>query len=83
MTKRHVLTLVATLCAGALAGAPATASAVKNNFPRPPAAAVTALNKTVGKPFDSGYVFIDGHYVKPPYTVERYGTVIRINGLQV
>lgn len=83
MTTRQALTLVAALCAGTLPGAPAPASAVRNNFPRPPAAAVTALNKTVGKPFDSGYVFIDGHYVKPPYTVERYGTVIRVNGLQV
>lgn len=78
---RQVSTVVAALCAGALCGAPDPA--VKNNFPRPPAAAVAALNKTVGKPFSAGYVFIDGHYIKPPYTVERYGTVIRINGLQV
>ncbi len=81
MMAKQVWMMVAALVAGVLFGAPAPA--VKNHFPRPPAAAVTALNKTVGKPFSAGYVFIDGHYVKPPYTVERYGTVIRINGLQV
>lgn len=76
----------AVLMAMPLLAAPAAATfqpAVKNNFPRPPAAAVTALNKTVGKPFSAGYVFIDGKYIKPPYTVERYGTVVRINGCQV
>lgn len=71
------------LLAGSLLAAAPASVAVKNNFPRPPAAAVAALNKTVGKPFSAGYVFIDGKYIKPPYTVERYGTVVRINGFQV
>ena len=61
----------------------APAQQIKNNFRRPPAAALKALKATVGKPFDSGWVFIDGQFVEPPYKVERYGTVIRINGFQV
>jgi hypothetical protein len=51
--------------------------------PRPPVEAVRALALTIGKPFNSGYVFINGKYMPPPYRVERYGNVIRINGVQV
>ena len=85
MTRRASILAALLLAAVSLGAAPATTAAVtvKNNFPRPPAAAVTALNKTVGKPFNAGYVFIDGKYIKPPYTVERYGTVVRVNGYQV
>lgn len=68
-----------------LFGAPAKPQGplVKNTFPKPPAAAAQALKVTVGKPFTAGFVFIDGKYLPPPYKVERYGTVIRINGCQV
>lgn len=55
----------------------------KSSFRRPPAIALKSLKATVGKPFSSGYVFIDGKYLEPPYKVERYGTAIRINGRQV
>lgn len=73
------------LLALSLFGAPAKMPVlqIKNTFPKPPAAAVQALKVTVGKPFSAGYVFIDGKYLPPPYKVERYGTVIRINGCQV
>ena len=73
------------LLALSLFGAPAKmlAPQIKNTFPKPSAAAVQALKVTVGKPFSAGYVFIDGKYLPPPYKVERYGTVIRINGCQV
>jgi len=27
------------------------------------------LGVTTGKPFDSGFVFFDGEYVEPPYTL--------------
>lgn len=56
---------------------------VKSAFERVPKDALTALKATVGKPFMSGLVFLDGKYIEPPYTVERYGTAIRINGTQV
>ncbi len=52
-------------------------------FVRQPAEAVASLKATVGKPFKTGYVFVNGKYIKPPYKVERYGTIIRINGIQV
>lgn len=58
------------------------APAYVSKFAKPPADAVKALKATVGRKFDSGYVFIDGKYIPPPYTVERYGNVIRINGIQ-
>ena len=75
-----MLGLSGTLCA---APAKAAAPAFKSSFARPPAEAAQALKVTMGKPFTAGYVFVDGKYVKPPYKVERYGTVIRINGIQV
>lgn len=72
--------MVALMALGTLA-APQTQ--VQSSFAKPPAAAAKALRATVGKPFSSGFVFVDGRYLPPPYTVERYGTVIRINGVQV
>lgn len=56
---------------------------IPNTFGRPTLDSLKALKATVGKPFSAGYVFVDGHYLNPPYTVQRYGTVIRINGVQV
>lgn len=58
-------------------------TAIKTNFPKPPAQARTALRATVGKQFNAGWVFIDGKYMEPPYKVERFANVIRINGVQV
>jgi len=48
-----------------------------------PKGAVKALKVERGKPFRTGMVFIDGKYIPPPYTVERYGLVLRINKMQV
>lgn len=56
---------------------------IPNTFDKPAFDSLKTLKATVGKPFSAGYVFIDGHYINPPYTVQRYGTVIRINGIQV
>lgn len=61
----------------------AAAPAFTSSFTKPAPAALKALRATVGKPFDSGYVFVDGRYLPPPYTVERFGTVLRINGVQI
>lgn len=64
-------------------GAPKASAGAAGSFRKPPAAAVKALKATVGKPFTAGWVFVDGRYVPPPYKVERHGTVLRINGIQI
>lgn len=51
-------------------------------FDEIPKASAKALGVTRGKPFDSGLVFINGKYIAPPYVVERWGTGLRINGIQ-
>lgn len=48
-----------------------------------PKEAVKAFKVAKGKPCKTGWVFVNGKYVEPPYVVERYGTAIRINGIQV
>ena len=78
-TRTAIAAIVAALLAMSAAAAPRQAA----GFAKPPAAALKALKATVGKPFTSGYVFVDGKYMKPPYKVERWGTVIRVNGVQV
>lgn len=45
--------------------------------------AVKELKVAKGKPFSAGVVFVNGKFVEPPYVVERYGNVIRINKIQV
>ncbi|MGN0846971.1 MAG: hypothetical protein ACI4RA_06260 [Kiritimatiellia bacterium] len=52
-------------------------------FEKVPAAAMTALKGTRGKNISSGFVFVDGHYLKPPYRVARYGTAIYVNDVQI
>jgi len=47
-----------------------------------PKGAVKALKVTKGKQFKSGVVFIEGKYIPPPYTIERYGLVLRVNKIQ-
>lgn len=87
MRKTFVLfaiTLLMSACPAATAGAPDLFDRnYKTIRPRPPVEAVRALALTVGKPFSAGYVFVNGKYLPPPYRVERYGNVIRINGVQV
>ena len=56
---------------------------VMADFVKPPAACVRGLKATRGKPIKTGIVFVDGKFIKPPYVVERYGNVMRINGQQV
>jgi len=52
-------------------------------FPDVPKASAKALLVTRGRPFSSGAVFVNGKYIEPPYVVERWGTGIRINGMNV
>ena len=52
-------------------------------LPEVSAEAVDALGTTTGVPQMSGFVFIDGKYVPPPYTVTRRGNGIFINRIQV
>ena len=63
--------------------APIAGTTFKSSFAKPPADALKHLKAAVGKEFSSGWVFIDGRYVPPPYKVERWGNAIRINKIQV
>lgn len=63
---------------------PAPAAAPRARaFETVPRRALTELKATVGKPFSAGLVFVNGKFIDPPYKVERFGTAIRINGIQV
>ncbi len=55
----------------------------KGGFTRPATEALKALKATRGSRIRDGYVFVNGKYLEPPYVVERYGTVLRINGEQI
>ena len=44
-----------------------------------PRESAKALGVTRTKPFVAGAVFVNGKFIDPPYTVERWGTGIRIN----
>ena len=52
-------------------------------FEAVPDQARVALKGSRGKPIRTGLVFVNGHYLKPPYVVARYGTAIFINNIQV
>ena len=80
MRKTFLAVVAAVVC---LTGRANDNGGIPNTFGRPTLDSLKALKATVGKPFSAGYVFVDGHYLNPPYTVQRYGTVIRINGVQV
>ena len=82
MRTRFLAALAVSAVAAALCGAPQPKQ-YPDVFAKPPSAALKSLKATVGKPFSAGYVFIEGKYMPPPYKVERWGTAIRINGVQV
>ena len=63
--------------------APGSAAKRGAAFATVPRQALVELKATVGKPFSSGLVFVNGKFLDPPYKVERYGTALRINGVQV
>ena len=55
----------------------------QNEFPPVPKEALAKLKCAVGLPVSRGLVFVNGKYIELPYRVERYGTAIRINQIQV
>ncbi len=80
---RYLLTILLLGSLTAFGASAKKAPAFKSSFESPSAQVVKSLKATRGKPFTAGYVFVDGKYLLPPYTVERYGNVLRINGTQV
>lgn len=53
-------------------------------FEEVPAGANKALKAVKGKPIRSGMVFVNGHYVEPPYVLMRSGTALFVNhGIQI
>jgi len=52
-------------------------------LPEVSAEAIEALGVTTGTPKRNGFVFIEGRYISPPYTVSRKGNAIFINRIQV
>ena len=52
-------------------------------LPDVPEEAVKALGSTEGKPQSNGFVFFEGRYIAPPYTVTRKGNGIFVNRIQV
>ena len=61
----------------------ALAGVAAPSFDKVPDEARIALRGTRGKPTRTGLVFVNGHFLKPPYTVARYGTAIFVNNVQV
>ena len=77
LTMKKTYMLLAALAAVLLADAAAPA------FEKVPDAARVALKGARGKPVRKGFVFVNGHYLPPPYVVARYGTAIFVNNVQV
>ena len=75
--KKNTYMLLVVVSAAMMAGAAAPA------FEKVPDAARTALKGARGKQVRKGLVFVNGHYLPPPYVVARYGTAIFINNIQV
>lgn len=77
------VSLLAVLSAICVFGAPQKNAKASSHFRKQPVSAAKLLKVTSSKPFSAGFVFVEGKYIPPPYKVERFGTVIRINGIQV
>ena len=76
MTKKiELVLLAAALACAAVAATP--------KFEKVPGSAMKALQGVRGKLVNSGLVFVNGHYLKPPYRVARMGTAIFVNDEQV
>ena len=72
-----------TLILAAFAALSSVAAESAPEFEKVPAQAMKELKGAVGKPLDSGLVFVNGRYIRPPYRVARMGTAIFINDVQV
>jgi len=76
MSKKVILLIAAwLLSAGHIAEAKA--------LPEVTQAAVDEMGVTYGVPSMNGFVFVDGQYLPPPYTVTRRGNAIFINRHQI
>ena len=75
MKKTYILLVALATILSTDAAAPA--------FEKVPDAARVALKGARGKPVRKGFVFVNGHYLPPPYVVARYGTAIFVNNVQV
>ena len=71
MKIRTVIGVIAVLALAAGAAVP--------QFEDVPAGANKALKAVKGKPIRTGMVFVNGHYVKPPYVLMRSGTALFVN----
>ena len=71
MKMKAVLGLVGALAVAAAVAAP--------QFEPVPAGANRALKAVKGKPIRTGMVFVNGHYIKPPYVLMRSGTALFVN----
>lgn len=83
MRIKAVLFISGILAWCSVASAQARSSVGDSAFERVPRQALIELKATVGRPFKAGVVFVNGKYLAPPYKVERFGTALRINGIQV
>ncbi|MFO7789834.1 MAG: PKD domain-containing protein [Bacteroidales bacterium] len=43
----------------------------------------TSAQSRKAGPINSGFVFIDGKYIEPPYTIKRQGLTVKVNGKQI
>ena len=59
------------------------ATGLRAELPEVAEEAVNALGSTYGTPQMNGFVFIEGRYVPPPYTVTRKGNGIFVNRIQI
>ena len=60
------------------------AEAAVRDFEEVPSSANKYLKAVKGKPIRTGMVFVNGHYVKPPYILMRSGTALFVNhGTQI
>jgi len=64
---------------GAIGALVLAAGAAAPQFEEVPAGANKALKAVKGKPIRTGMVFVNGHYVKPPYVLMRSGTALFAN----
>lgn len=76
MMKNLSLCLLTCMCS-LLFAAPAP------QFEPVPDEALEILKGVRGKSVDAGFAFVNGHYIKPPYRIARFGTAIFVNNYQI
>ena len=69
------------LCA--MAAMSVLAASAAPRFEKVPDQALESLKSARSKSVSSGFLFVNGHYVKPSYRVSRMGTAIFVNDTQI